>query len=86
MLYNAGRMETQSADEDPELPDLNKLITLKQAADEVDLSYSHLRLLAREHRIWVIRIGHQWLTTLEAVTAYLDQGNRPGPKPNEDRT
>ena len=61
-------------------PRLNDLITLKQAAETSGLSYSHLRLLARQEKIRAIRLGHEWFTTAKDVDEYLAQGPRPGPK------
>ncbi len=61
-------------------PDLRDLITLKQAAELVDLSYSHLRYLARRGEIWVVRLGPSWLTTASAVRDYASRVHKPGPK------
>ena len=51
--------------------DLERLITLKAAADQFGLSYSHLRLLARTGRLAARKLGREWVTTPEAVAAYL---------------
>ena len=61
-------------------PNLSDLITLKQAAELSGLSYSHLRLLARQEKIRALRLGHEWFTTAKDVDEYLAQGPRPGPK------
>jgi len=69
------------SDNQPEsTPDLRDLITLKQAAELSGLSYSHLRLLARQEKIRAIRLGHEWFTTAKDIDEYLAQGPRPGPK------
>ena len=69
------------SDEQPNTdPNLRDLITLKQAAEISGLSYSHLRLLARQEKIRAIRLGHEWFTTAKDVDEYLAQGPRPGPK------
>jgi len=47
------------------------LISLKEAAARFDLSYSQLRRLVRVGRIEARRVGWEWLTTPEAVAAYL---------------
>lgn len=66
-------------------PDLSELITLKQAADAVDLSYSHLRLLARRGDIWAVQLGRSWFTTLDAVREYVSRPHKPGPKPRSGK-
>lgn len=65
-------------------PDLSELITLKQAADAVDLSYSHLRYLARRGDIWAVQLGRSWFTTLDAVQDYASRPHKPGPKPESE--
>lgn len=70
-----------SEDQPDSTPDLRDLITLKQAAELSNLSYSHLRLLARRGDIWAVRLGNSWFTTAEAVTAYTSEVHNPGPKP-----
>lgn len=74
-----------SDDQPDSTPDLRDLITLKQAAEISDLSYSHLRLLARRGDIWAIRLGHNWFTTAGAVTAYASEVHNPGPKPGTNK-
>ena len=49
-----------------------RLVTLKQAATLSGLSYSHLALLARTGKLHAWRFGRMWLTTPEAVAAYLN--------------
>ena len=49
-----------------------RLVTLKEAAALSGLSYSHVALLARTGRIQAWRFGRTWLTTPEAVAAYVD--------------
>ena len=61
-------------------PDLDELITLKEAAELSGLSYSHLRYLARNSKIWAKKLGHNWFTTATAVKEYLASDRRPGPK------
>jgi len=67
-------------------PNLRDLITLKQAAELSGLSYSHLRLLARQEKIRAIRLGHEWFTTAKDIDEYLAQGPRPGPKRRKSPT
>ncbi len=66
-------------------PSLDDLITLKDAAELSGLSYSHLRLLARQGEIGAKKLGNTWLTTAQAVNDYLARDRRPGPKP-ENKT
>jgi hypothetical protein len=61
-------------------PYADELITLKEAAEQSGLSYSHLRLLAREEKIWAKKLGNSWFTTALAVREYLARDRRPGPK------
>ena len=68
--------ERQQMPSDPQL----NLITLLEAAQRFGLSRSHLRLLVRDKHIWGKKIGRDWVTTEEAVQAYLDTDRRPGPK------
>lgn len=75
------------SDNQPEsTPDLRELITLKQAAEISGLSYSHLRLLARQGKIRAIRLGHEWFTTAKDVDEYLAQGPGRGPKRRKPAT
>ena len=70
----------------PGMPSLDKLITLKEAAKHSGLSVSHLRLLVSRGDIWGIKLGHNWMTTTQAVDEYLALDRRPGPKPQTPRT
>ncbi|MCB8978609.1 MAG: helix-turn-helix domain-containing protein [Ardenticatenaceae bacterium] len=60
-----------------------KLISLTEAAEISGLSQGHLRLLAKQEKIWAMKIGRDWLTTEEAIQAYLTTDRRPGPKPKK---
>lgn len=66
--------------DDSYTPRLDELITLKEAANRCELSYSHLRRLAREGSVWARKMGTTWLTTEKAVNEYLASDRRPGPK------
>lgn len=68
---------------DGQKPTLDDLITLKDAAKQSGLSYSHLRLLAREGEIMAKKLGNTWVTTNQAVNEYLARDRRPGPKPGK---
>ena len=63
-------------------PNLEDLISLKEAASLSGLSHDHLRRLAGRGDLWAKKIGRDWLTTQKALEEYLAQERRPGPKPN----
>lgn len=65
------------------LPSLDELITLREAAKLSGLSTSHLALLVRRGDIWGVKLGHNWLTTAQAVGEYIARDHRPGPKPKK---
>ena len=48
-----------------------RLISLAEAADVCGLSAGYLRQLVRNRVIWGKKIGRNWVTTEEAVTAIL---------------
>ena len=66
-----------------EQPSLDEMITLREASELSGLSTSHLALLVRQGDIWGVKLGHNWLTTAQAVQEYLAQDRRPGPKPKD---
>ena len=51
--------------------DAERLISLTEAAARYPISRSHLQLLARTGRLAATKHGRDWLTTPEAVEAYL---------------
>ena len=59
---------------------------MAEAARRFDLSTGHLRKLAREGKLKTFKVGHYWVTTAEAVQAYMAEGHKPGPKPKQDRS
>lgn len=46
-------------------------ISLKEAAARFPISHSQLKLLAKQGRLEAKKLGRDWFTTAEAVTAYL---------------
>ena len=66
-------------------PSLDELITLQKAAELSGLSASHLALLVRRGDIWGVKLGHNWLTTSQAVEQYRTRDRKPGPKPKRTR-
>jgi excisionase family DNA binding protein len=59
----------------------SNLISVTEASRRSGLTTGHLRKLLREGQIEGVKIGRNWLTTEEAVQAYLQQEIKPGPKP-----
>ena len=66
-----------------ELGQASQLISLADAAKISGLSQGHLRLLAKQGKIEATKIGRDWLTTEEAIRAYMATDRRPGPKPGQ---
>ena len=60
-----------------------RLVSLAEAAEISGLSQGHLRLLAKQEKIWAVKIGRNWVTTREAIQEYLATNPRPGPKPKD---
>ncbi len=65
-------------------PKPEDLISLNKAAKLSGLSPPHLRLLVRSGKLWGKKLGHNWLTTAQAVREYLARERRPGPKPKNN--
>ena len=61
----------------------SRLISLAEASEISGFTPAHLRLLAKQGKMWATKIGRNWVTTREAVQAYLDTNPRPGPKPKK---
>ncbi|NLF78910.1 MAG: helix-turn-helix domain-containing protein [Chloroflexi bacterium] len=61
----------------------SKLISLAQAAEISGFTPSHLRLLARQGKLWATKLGRDWLTTEAAVREYLAKERKRGPKPRD---
>jgi len=76
-------MPNSANDSRPGQPNLDELISLREAAELSGLSASHLALLVRRGDIWGIKLGHNWLTTAQAVGEYIAHDHRPGPKPKK---
>lgn len=58
----------------------SQLLSLAEAAKLSGLSQDHLRRLVGSGLLWGTKIGRNWVTTAEAVRAYLETDRRPGPK------
>ena len=61
-------------------PNLDDLISLKEAAVLSGLSHDHLRRLAGQGELWAMKIARNWVTTEKAVQDYVSRGKRPGQK------
>jgi excisionase family DNA binding protein len=63
-----------------------RFISLAEAAAQFGISHSHLKLLARTGKLRATKIGNSWVTTPEAVAAYVKdeslrrRGRRPNPR------
>jgi excisionase family DNA binding protein len=62
-----------------------ELISLKEAASLSGLSHSHLQLLARTGRLDATRMGRDWFTTAEAVSAYLADPRKRSKDPYKNK-
>jgi excisionase family DNA binding protein len=63
----------------------SKLISVTEASKISGLTSSFIRRLVSTRVIEGIKIGRNWLTTQEAVEAYLKQDRRRGPKPKREK-
>ena len=64
-------------------PDIDKLISLRQAAKFSGYTTNHLRLLVSKGELWAKKIDSFWITTEEAIFDYLKNKSNPGrPKKN----
>ena len=66
-------------------PNLDDLITLKEAAQISGFTTRHLRKLAINGDIWAKKLGHNWFTTAQSVEEYLARERKPGPKPKKSK-
>ena len=62
-------------------PNLDDLISLRQASQICGLTTNHLRLLLGKRLLWGKKIDSYWVTTEKAINEYLSLGNKPGRKP-----
>ncbi len=67
----------------PNEESISQLISLTEAAKISGFTDSYIRKLARSGKIWARKIGRNWLTTEEAITAYLATERRTGRKPQK---
>ncbi len=57
-----------------------QFISLSDASKRVGLSSDHLRRLAIDGKLWAVKMGRNWVTTEEALRAYLATNPKPGRK------
>lgn len=65
------------------LPNLNELISLRQASEITGLTTNHLRLMISQGKLWAKKIDTFWVTTEEALSNYLRNRAKPGRKPQK---
>jgi hypothetical protein len=66
---------------DNNVPSVDELIPLRKASEISGFSVQHLALLIRQGKLWGDRLGGSiWFTTEAAVSRYLSQDRKPGPK------
>ena len=64
-------------------PNLNDLISLRQASEVTGLTTNHLRLIISHEKLWAKKIDTFWVTTDEALSNYLKNRAKPGRKPQK---
>ena len=55
-------MTHKADDRGSDLPSLNELISLQEAAEVSGLSAGHLRLLVSRGDLWGMKLGRNWVT------------------------
>ena len=64
-------------------PDIDELISLRQAAKSSGYTTNHLRLLISKGELWAKKIDSFWITTEEAILEYMNNKSNFGrPKKN----
>lgn len=61
-------------------PNIEDLISLRQAAKISGYTTNHLRLLLSRGDLWGFKIDRHWVTTEKAIKVYLAQNPKPGRK------
>ena len=67
------QMELSFSDEVP------RMLTIREAAREVGLSYNYIRSLCQSGRIVSIRVGNRTLVNREKLIAFLNSGREEKP-------
>ena len=67
----------------PDEESLARLISFPEAAQISGFTDGYIRKLARSGKIWARKIGRNWVTTEDAIKAYLATERRTGRKPNK---
>jgi hypothetical protein len=67
-------------------PNLGDLIPLSEASRISGLSAGHLRLLVSTDKLWGIKMGRDWFTNKQALSSYIEEGHKPGPKSRKKGT
>ena len=64
-------------------PDIDELISLRQAAKSSGYTTNHLRLLISKGELWAKKIDSFWVTTEKAILEYMNNKSNFGrPKKN----
>ena len=64
-------------------PDIDELISLRQAAEISGYTTNHLRLLVSKNELWAKKIDSFWVTTEKAILEYMNHKSNFGrPKKN----
>ena len=82
-LYIVDNMKQSKGDNSHLEINIADLISLHEASEICNLSQGHLALLIRNEELKGWKIGRNWVTTREAITDYLFQIRKPGPKKNK---
>jgi hypothetical protein len=69
-LVGLGAIEEEATTASPEFLNVAELINLETAAQASGFSISHLRAIAQRGRLWAVKKGKSWFTTLAAVEEY----------------
>lgn len=65
--------------------DVERPISLKEAASRFSISQSHLQWLARKGRLRATKMGRDWFTTAGAVAEYLADAEQRSKDPYKYR-
>jgi hypothetical protein len=76
-------MPNQKSEKNDRQPNIKELITFSEASRLSGYSDRHLRKLASQKKLWVVKLGRNWFTTALAIKKYLDSEHKPGPKPKK---
>jgi excisionase family DNA binding protein len=76
-------MSYQTNGQNEDQPDLSELITFREASTLSGFTDRHLRKLASKKKLWAVKLGRNWFTTVQEVKEYLAKTRKPGPNPKK---